>query len=138
MKICPNCKKQYADDVAFCLNDGTVLEIPEKVSEAKTIALPAEEVPHVAETVDRVGTSVAQNFARDTESSGLVAETVSDRMSPALMSRTDDAAVADYTENPLFGWLVPLIIVLVLIILGYMFCSKPAAPAAFVSIIINN
>ncbi|HEX9962761.1 MAG TPA: hypothetical protein VGB00_17650, partial [Pyrinomonadaceae bacterium] len=89
------------------------------------------------ETVDRIGTSVAQNFARDTESSGLGAETV-DRAAPTAMSQTDDLAVADYTENPLFGWLVPLIIVLALIIMGYMFCSKPAAPAAFVSIIINK
>ncbi len=25
MKVCPNCKKEYADDVEYCLEDGTVL-----------------------------------------------------------------------------------------------------------------
>ena len=138
MKICPNCKKQYADDVAVCLDDGTVLEIPERVSEAETVALRADEVPHAAETVDRIGTSVAENFDRDTDILEMGAETVTDRVSPTTFAQTDDSVGGDYTENPMFGWLVPLIIVLILIIMGYMVCSKSAAPAAAITIIINN
>lgn len=45
MKECPNCHKEYADDVVYCLNDGTVLEATEKPSEAETVSLSADEVP---------------------------------------------------------------------------------------------
>ncbi|HEX8249029.1 MAG TPA: YIP1 family protein [Pyrinomonadaceae bacterium] len=40
MKICPNCHKEYTDDAAFCLDDGTVLNVSEKQTEAETVVLP--------------------------------------------------------------------------------------------------
>lgn len=40
MKICPNCKRNYADDLAFCLDDGTQL----------TPAHVAQEVPDTQKT----------------------------------------------------------------------------------------
>lgn len=40
MKICPNCGKEYADDVAFCLDDGTVLTGSDENTEAETVVQP--------------------------------------------------------------------------------------------------
>lgn len=45
MRECPNCHKEYADDVVYCLEDGTVLEDSVKPSEAETVSLPADAVP---------------------------------------------------------------------------------------------
>jgi hypothetical protein len=134
MKICPNCKKQYADNVEVCPDDGTFLDFETPLSGTRT----TDSAPRIAETVDRIGTSAAENFDRDTGFLGTGTETVADRVSPATLAQTDDSVGSDYTESPMFGWLVPLIIMLILIITGYMFCSKPAAPAAAITVIINN
>jgi parvulin-like peptidyl-prolyl isomerase len=45
MKICPNCKTEYSDDVEFCLEDGTVLVNSKQMTEAETLNLPADAVP---------------------------------------------------------------------------------------------
>jgi hypothetical protein len=46
MKICPNCNKEYADDVVyFCLDDGAVLVAPDKKIEAETVILPDADIP---------------------------------------------------------------------------------------------
>jgi len=128
MKICPKCKNECADNVAVCPVDGTILdlEIPEYVSEPEAAASDANAVPHIAETVDRVGTAAAETFDRDAEISG----TIGDRVSTTALSETDDSVDDAYSENPLFSWLVPLIIVILLIILGYWFCGKSGAPTA--------
>jgi hypothetical protein len=128
MKICPNCKNEYADSVAICPADGTILDldIPENVSEPETAATHPDAVPHVAETVDRIGTAAAETFERDAWISG----TIGDRVSTADFSRIDELIDDDYTENPFYSWLAPLIIVILLIILGYWMCGKSAAPTA--------
>jgi hypothetical protein len=87
-------------------------------------------VPHTAETVDRIGTAAAETFERDEEILGTGVETIGDRVSTTAFSETDELVDDDYSENPLFGWLVPLIIVILLIIMGYWFCGKSGAPAA--------
>ena len=40
MKICPNCHKEYADEVEFCLDDGTLLNASASETEAETVVLP--------------------------------------------------------------------------------------------------
>jgi hypothetical protein len=132
MKRCPSCKNEYADNVAVCPADGTILdlEMPEYASASETAAANADAVPHVAETVDRVGTAAAETFDRDAEISRTGGETIGDGASTAAISQTDDSLDDDYSENPLFGWLVPLIIMILLIILGYWFCGKSGAPTA--------
>ena len=140
MKICPKCKNEYADNVATCPEDGTILdlEIPEEASELETAASRADAVPHTTDAVDRIGTAAAETFDRDAEILGTGAGITADRISTAAFSQTDDS-VGDYTENPLFGWLVPLIIVALLVIMGFMFCSKsPASRAAINGIYVNN
>jgi hypothetical protein len=136
MKTCPNCKKQYADNVAVCPDDGTFLDLETPVVEtepvAETVVPRADEIPHAAETVDRMGTAAAETFERDTEIS-TAAATAGDRLSSATFSETEDVVGDDYRENPMLGWLLPIIIVILLIILGYWFCSKPAAPTASTS-----
>jgi uncharacterized protein YbaR (Trm112 family) len=136
MKICPNCKKQYPDNVAVCPDDKTFLDLDAPVSETQATDLTEDATapPRIAESVDRVGTAAAETFDRDSTTdfgAGRV-ETVSDRVaatSATTFSQTGDAAAVDYgdagySENPMFGWLLPLIIVIILVILGYMFCSK--------------
>ncbi|HLM01944.1 MAG TPA: hypothetical protein VK400_12890 [Pyrinomonadaceae bacterium] len=146
MKICPKCKQQYADNVAVCRADGTFLDLDTPVSEAETQPnvlnkdTAAADAPHVAESVDRVGTAAAETFDRapgDFGVGGGAAAASSGSVVDATrtdFSRIDDSASAgdDYAENPMSGWLVPLIIVAVLIILGFMFCSKRAAASAAV------
>src|SRR5215213_809777 len=44
MKICPNCHKEYADEVEFCPDDGTVLSASESETEAETVVLPETSV----------------------------------------------------------------------------------------------
>lgn len=129
MKTCPKCKKEYADNTAVCPNDGTFLDLETPVVEPETVmASHTDEIPHAAETVDRMGTAAAETFHRDTE----IAETavVDDRVSSTNFSQAEDSVDDDYTENPTMGWLLPLIIVALLIILGYWFCSKSDAPKA--------
>lgn len=142
MKTCPNCKKQYADNVAVCPDDGTFLDLDTPVSETSATDLTEDAAtPHMAESVDRAGTAAAETFDRDARTdfgAGRV-ETVGDIAAPSAtattafsrtVDSTDDDSGGDYTENPMLGWLLPLIIVIILVILGYMFCSKPAAPTA--------
>lgn len=62
MRICPNCSKEYADDVTFCLDDGAVLTASEKLTEAETVALTAEET--LAATVAAIPPT--QLFNKDT------------------------------------------------------------------------
>lgn len=134
MKICPNCKNEYADGVTICPEDGTILdlEIPENASEPETAAPDAGTgVPHAAETIDRIGTAAAETFERDKGISATrINEMTGERLSTTDFSQTDDSVADDYTENPLVGWLLPLIIVILLIILGYWFCGKSGAPTA--------
>lgn len=141
MKICPNCKNQYADSVAVCPADGTFLDLDTPVSKAGAQAAvtnkdtAATDVPHTAESVDRIGTAAAETFDREPGDFGAGggAAAVGDAATGTDFSRTDDSSATggDYSENPMFGWLVPLIIVVILIILGFMFCSKKAsAPSA--------
>ncbi|MDQ3800660.1 MAG: hypothetical protein M3384_14520 [Acidobacteriota bacterium] len=142
MKTCPNCKKQYADNVAVCPADGTFLDLDTPASGTRATDLTEDAVtPHVAESVDRVGTAAAETFDRDATGdfgAGHM-ETVGDIAAPSAtattafsrnVDSTDDDSGGDYAENPMLGWLVPLIIVIILVILGYMFCSKPGTPTA--------
>ncbi|HEX8369322.1 MAG TPA: hypothetical protein VF604_12330 [Pyrinomonadaceae bacterium] len=132
MKICPNCKKQYPDNVAVCPSDGTFLDLETPVAETQTSDSTEGVVPHTADAVDRIGTAAAETFGRDAGNYGVGAvETAGDRATTATdFSQTGDLADADYTENPMFGWLMPLIIVVILIVLGFMFCSKSSVPTA--------
>lgn len=125
MKICPNCKKQYADSVAVCPEDGTFLDLETPEPEIQTGDSPADAIPHVADTVDRIGTSAAETFDRNTGLSGTNVETVGDRISATAFSHTDAVE-----ENPMIGWLVPLIILVLLVIIGYWFCGNSEAPKA--------
>lgn len=135
MKTCPTCNKQYADDVAVCPDDGTFLDLETPLAETETLSETAvsrdDEIPHAAETVDRMGTAAAETFERDTEISTAAAATADDRITSANLYQTEDAVDDDYRENPMLGWLLPIIIVVLLIILGYWFCSKPPAATAW-------
>ena len=131
MKICPNCKKEYDDSVAVCPNDGTFLDLETPPAETEAAVLQDVEVPHTAETVDRIGTAAAETFERDARDYGSGIETVSDRAAATASSEIGDLTDGDYSENPMFSWLVPLVIVTILIIVGFMFCSKTvSAPTA--------
>ncbi|HEX8736230.1 MAG TPA: hypothetical protein VF721_12955 [Pyrinomonadaceae bacterium] len=130
MKTCPNCKKEYADSVAVCPVDGTFLDLEAPAAETETVPLQADEVPHTAETVDRIGTAAAETFDRDARGFGSGVGTVSDRAAATAFSEIGDLTDGEYSENPMFNWLVPLVIVTLLIIVGFMFCSKSGAPTA--------
>ncbi|HEY0048521.1 MAG TPA: hypothetical protein VGB68_04490 [Pyrinomonadaceae bacterium] len=131
MKICPNCKKQYADNAAVCPDDGTFLDLETPAIDTQTYESAADTVPHTADSVDRIGTAAAETFDRDAGAFGAGMEPLGDRAATTTaFSETGDLAGDDYSENPLFGWLVPLIIVAVLLVLGFMFCSKPVVPTA--------
>lgn len=140
MKICPNCKKQYADSVAVCPVDGTFLDLDTPLSEEAQAADLTEDavVPHTAESVDRIATAAAETFDREPGDFGLggsvgtAGETEAATIRRTDFSQTDDSETdGNYSENPMFGWLVPLVIVVILMILGFLFCSKKAsAPTA--------
>lgn len=130
MKTCPKCKKEYADSVAVCPDDGTFLDLETPVAEPEAVAAAHDdEIPYAAETVDRMGTAAAETFRRDTE----IAETAAvgdSRASSTNLYPVEDSGDDDYKENPTLGWILPLIIVVLLIILGYWFCGKSGAPKA--------
>jgi hypothetical protein len=130
MKTCPNCKKEYADSVSVCPDDKTFLDLEMPPVETKTIALQADEVPHTTEAVDRIGTAAAETFDRDARGFGSGVQTVSDRAAATAFSEIGDLTDGEYSENPMFSWLVPLVIVTLLIIIGFMFCGKTGAPTA--------
>ncbi|HEX8247562.1 MAG TPA: hypothetical protein VF599_05215 [Pyrinomonadaceae bacterium] len=118
--------------MAVCPADGTFLDLETPAVETQINDSAKGVVLHTAESVDRIGTAAAETFDRDAGDFGVGAvETVGDRASATRdFSPTGDLAGDDYTENPMFGWLVPLIIVVILIVLGFMFCSKSGAPTA--------
>ena len=71
-------------------------------------------------------------------SSGIAGENI-DRVDPAseLTDKTEVAGVpgifvadADDEENPLLAWLLPLIILVLLVIVGYSFCGGKSEPVA--------
>jgi hypothetical protein len=134
MKRCPNCKKEYVDSVGVCPEDGTFLEDFGTESEAFAYDFTEDAISHSSETVDRFGTAATETFDRDERISGTsatAAPSVSDRAAAATLSNADNPDADDYSDNPLFGWLVPLIIVILLIVMGFMFCSRTAeAPHA--------
>jgi uncharacterized protein YidB (DUF937 family) len=89
-----------------------------------------------------VGTSSGDDGSEDDDgvgtSSGLAGENI-DRVDPAA-ELTDKPTVdgvpgifdeeTDGEENPLLSWLLPLLILVFLVILGYMFCGGKSEPVA--------
>lgn len=67
MKICPNCKKQYADDVVFCLDDGTVLDgaDAENATGAETETSSTETNAAAKPEVSKAATSVSSSSANN-------------------------------------------------------------------------
>lgn len=88
--------------------------------------------PTVAETFDRVGTAAAPVL--DANKEQRVDASIMDGVtSRPIDNRAEDIlANADNTNeginNSPFAWLLPLLLLGLLMILGYMFCSKPPTP----------
>ena len=59
MKECPNCKKEYADDVEYCLEDGTVLQTKGE-AETETLVIEPEAETVVSEKVETVKIEAAK------------------------------------------------------------------------------
>jgi len=87
--------------------------------------------PTVAETFDRVGTAAAPVLDEEKKNTANVnmidgvASPIDDRSGNAL---SNVGEIYDDKNNSPLGWLLPLLLLGLLIILGYMFCSKPPPP----------
>ena len=85
-----------------------------------------------AETFDRIGTAAAPVL--DAKKEHRVDASIMDGVTPRpIDNRAEDfLANADNTNevinNSPFAWLLPLLLLGLLMILGYMFCSKPPTP----------
>ena len=87
-----------------------------------------------AETFDRVGTAASDTLDADTRNVGGLNATFSDARSvgdrPNIpLNRIDDNFDDDQDNSP-FKWLLPLLLLGLLLILGYTFCSKTPVPTA--------
>jgi len=82
-----------------------------------------------AETVDRIGTAAVSES--DAEKTDIPDTNVVDRVSPSANDKVNESlnpAEDNYEDSPL-KWILPLILLGLLLVLGYWFCSKPPAPA---------
>lgn len=109
MKVCPNCKKEYADDLEVCPADGTVLENSEIVSEAETIALPTTDAAQTA--------GVTSEAAATPEENEKTAETIgtTEAAKPAVVPATT-AAVSTTNRGGGSGTLAKALTVLAVIL----------------------
>lgn len=92
-----------------------------------------------AETFDRVGSAAPVS---DEEKKNVIEANAFDKVSPSIDAGIDYSpadigdAPGDVNNSPL-GWLLPLLLLGLLLILGYLFCSKPPAPPAAMNINVN-
>jgi len=87
----------------------------------------------VAETFDRIGTAAAPVLDADKKNVGDT-NTVNRNVNPVVNKADDsvnriDDTFNDNNNSPL-GWLLPLLLLGLLLVLGYWFCSKTPEPAA--------
>ena len=115
MKICPNCKTEYSDDLEFCPSDETVLVTSEKMSDAETLDLPANALPP---TIQVSGEDVVTDDAAEAESEKEIVETVGETTNDAEV-RTTTATAAPVTASSSKGMsALAKVMVLILVILG--------------------
>jgi uncharacterized protein YidB (DUF937 family) len=91
--------------------------------------LTTESAATTAETFDRVGTAAAApNLEK--ERKNVTDANVIDKVSPSIDDKMTDSTASigntysDNNNSPL-GWLLPLLLLGLLLVLGYLFCSKP-------------
>ena len=115
MKICPNCKTEYSDDLEFCPSDETVLVTSEKMSDAETLNLPTDALPP---TIQVSGEDVVTDNAAEAESEKEIVETVGETTNDSEV-RTTTATAAPVTASSSKGMsALAKVMVLILVILG--------------------
>ena len=118
MKICPNCKTEYAEDLEFCLSDGTVLVTSEKMTEAETLNLPADAVPPTVrisktDTTENAAETKEEAMKEETRSTFGNTDAASIKKEPKLK-----AAAASQTGGGMSSMAKGLIVVAIMFVIG--------------------
>ncbi|HLM60610.1 MAG TPA: YidB family protein [Pyrinomonadaceae bacterium] len=113
--------------------NGVLSENKDLLSRVRAYTTGVNAAPNLTseETFDRVGTAAIPVIDSDKTNTG-DANTIDDKANP-IVDRVDasagniDGNYKDYNNNSPLAWILPLLLLGLLLVLGYWFCSKPPA-----------